>query len=100
MPLSTTRRVSFALPILFYFLSLVALWPVTDWFVGMATQLTTSRGLTFSAGLGIKFYFDQWFSIRFDIRNQVLQQELLGDSAIVNNLTATLGLSVFIPFTP
>ncbi|MGE0785097.1 MAG: outer membrane beta-barrel domain-containing protein [Sandaracinaceae bacterium] len=67
---------------------------------GGLTDNTTSRGLTLSAGLGIKFFFDQWFSIRFDIRDQVLQQELLGESTIVNNLTATLGLSVFIPFTP
>lgn len=67
---------------------------------GGLTDNTTSRGLTFSAGLGIKFFFDQWFSLRIDIRDQVLQQELLGESTIVNNLTATLGLSVFIPFTP
>lgn len=67
---------------------------------GGLTDNQTSRGLTFSAGLGIKFFFDQWFSIRIDIRDQVLQQELLGESRIVNNLTATLGLSVFLPFTP
>lgn len=67
---------------------------------GGLTDNQTSRGLTFSAGLGIKFFFDQWFSIRIDIRDQVMQQELLGESAIVNNLTATLGLSVFLPFTP
>jgi outer membrane beta-barrel protein len=67
---------------------------------GGLTDNQTSRGLTFSAGLGVKFFFDQWFSIRIDIRDQVLQQELLGESTIVNNLTATLGLSVFIPFTP
>lgn len=67
---------------------------------GGLTDNQTSRGLMFSAGLGIKFFFDQWFSIRFDIRDQVLQQELLGESTIVNNLTATLGLSVFVPFTP
>lgn len=67
---------------------------------GGLTDNQTSRGLTFSAGLGIKFFFDQWFSIRIDIRDQVLQQELLGESRVVNNLTATLGLSVFLPFTP
>lgn len=67
---------------------------------GGITDNQTSRGLTFSAGLGIKFFFDQWFSIRIDIRDQVLQQELLGESRIVNNLTATLGLSVFLPFSP
>jgi hypothetical protein len=59
-----------------------------------------ARGLTFSAGLGVKLYFDSWFAIRIDIRDQVLEQELLGESAIVNNLTATLGMSVFLPFTP
>ena len=67
---------------------------------GGLTDNQTSRGLTFSAGLGIKFFFDQWFSIRFDVRDQVLQQEILGESTIVNNLIATLGLSVFLPFTP
>jgi len=67
---------------------------------GGLTDNQTARGLTFSAGIGIKFFFDEWFSIRIDIRDQVLQQELLGESTIVNNLTATLGLSVFLPFTP
>lgn len=67
---------------------------------GGVTDNQTARGLMFSAGLGIKFFFDTWFSIRFDIRDQVMQQELLGESTIVNNLTATLGLSVFLPFTP
>lgn len=67
---------------------------------GGLTDNQTSRGLTFSAGLGIKFFFDEWFSIRIDIRDQVLEQELLGESRIVNNLTATLGLSVFLPFSP
>lgn len=67
---------------------------------GGLTDNQTARGLTFSAGLGIKFFFDEWFSIRFDVRDQVLQQELLGESTIVNNVTATLGLSVFLPFSP
>lgn len=67
---------------------------------GGLTDNQTSRGLTFSAGLGIKFFFDEWFVIRIDIRDQVLQQELLGESRVVNNLTATLGFSVFLPFTP
>jgi outer membrane beta-barrel protein len=67
---------------------------------GGLTDNQTSRGLTFSAGIGLKLFFGEWFAIRFDIRNQVLQQELLGQSTIVNNLTATLGMSVFLPFSP
>jgi outer membrane beta-barrel protein len=62
------------------------------------TDNQTARGLTFSAGLGIKFYLNDWFALRIDVRDQILQQELLGESRIVNNLTATFGLSVFMPF--
>ena len=66
---------------------------------GGVTDNQTARGLTFSGGFGLKFYFGEWFSIRFDVRDQVLQQEILGESQIVNNIAATFGLSVFIPFT-
>jgi hypothetical protein len=34
-----------------------------------------------------------------DLRDQVMSQELLGVSGIVNNLAATLGFSVFLPFS-
>lgn len=65
---------------------------------GGITDNQTARGLTFSAGLGFKFYLTEWFALRFDVRDQVLQQEVLGESVIVNNVTATLGISTFIPF--
>lgn len=65
---------------------------------GGVTDNQTSRGLTGSFGVGVKFFFGEWFAIRIDVRDQILQQELLGESAVVNNLTATLGLSMFIPF--
>ncbi len=65
---------------------------------GGITDNQAARGLTFSGGLGFKFYPTEWFAVRVDLRDNVLQQELLGESRIVNNLVATLGLSVFIPF--
>lgn len=65
---------------------------------GGVTDNQTARGLTFSGGFGLKFLFGEWFAIRLDVRDQVLQQELLGESEIVNNITATLGLSIFMPF--
>lgn len=68
-------------------------------FGGGLTDNQTARGLTFSAGVGFKLFFEEWFAVRVDVRDQVLQQELLGRSTIVNNLTATLGVSVFLPFT-
>lgn len=65
---------------------------------GGITDNQTARGLTFSGGLGLKFYVGKWFALRFDVRDQVLQQELLGESTIVNNLAATFGASIFMPF--
>lgn len=65
---------------------------------GGVTDNQTARGLTASAGFGLKFLFGQWFALRLDVRDQLLQQELLGESSIVNNVAGTLGLSVFMPF--
>jgi outer membrane beta-barrel protein len=62
------------------------------------TDNQTAEGLTLSAGLGLKMFFGDWFALRLDIRDQVLSQELLGISEVVNNLAATLGFSVFLPF--
>jgi outer membrane beta-barrel protein len=65
---------------------------------GGITDNQTSRGLTFSGGFGLKFFVTEWFAFRLDVRDQVLQQEVLGESVITNNLAATLGMSLFIPF--
>ena len=65
---------------------------------GGITDNQTSRGLTGSFGFGIKFFFEEWFEIRLDVRDQILEQELLGEGTIVNNLTATLGLAFYLPF--
>ncbi len=65
---------------------------------GGVTDNRSARGLTFSGGFGLKFFPNSWLAVRLDVRDQVLSQELLGESRIVNNLIATLGLSVFIPF--
>lgn len=65
---------------------------------GGVTDNQSARGATFSGGLGLKFYLNSWLALRLDIRDQVFGQELLGESKIVNNLTSTLGLSIFIPF--
>ena len=65
---------------------------------GGITDNRSARGLTFSAGLGLKFYPTTWFALRVDLRDQLLNQELLGESRIVNNLLAMFGMSVFLPF--
>jgi outer membrane beta-barrel protein len=65
---------------------------------GGVTDNRSARGLTLSGGLGLKFYPTTWFAVRLDVRDQLLNQELLGESRIVNNVVATLGLSLFLPF--
>jgi outer membrane beta-barrel protein len=69
-------------------------------FGGGVTDNQSAQGLTGSFGFGLKHLFGDFFAVRLDVRDQLLQQELLGRSEIVNNLTATLGVSVFLPFTP
>jgi outer membrane beta-barrel protein len=66
---------------------------------GGVTDNQTARGLTLSGGLGFKVFFGSWFAVRLDVRDQVMSQELLGLSEVVNNLAATLGFSAFIPFS-
>lgn len=65
---------------------------------GGITDNQTARGLTFSGGLGLKFYPTSWFAFRVDLRDQLLEQEVLGESTLVNNILLTGGFSVFIPF--
>jgi outer membrane beta-barrel protein len=62
------------------------------------TDDTTARGVTGSAGLGAKLYFGKWFGLRWDIRDHLLQEALIGDEHLVNDIVVTLGFSVFIPF--
>src|SRR5580704_5525171 len=63
-----------------------------------ATDDSTSVGVTGSAGIGTKFYFGKWFAVRFDARDHVLQEVLVGDEHLVNDILITLGASVFLPF--
>jgi outer membrane beta-barrel protein len=63
------------------------------------TDDSSSLGLTGSAGLGIKWYFGKWFALRWDFRDRLLKQTLVGEEHLVNDFVGTLGFSVFIPFS-
>ena len=67
---------------------------------GGATVQPGDIGLTGSGGFGMKFYLTEWLALRWDVRDAVHQQNRvrLGVEKIVNDITATGGLSVFIPF--
>jgi outer membrane beta-barrel protein len=62
------------------------------------TDDSTALGLTGSAGLGAKLFFGKWFAVRWDVRDHLLREALLGDQHLVNDILVTLGASVFIPF--
>jgi outer membrane beta-barrel protein len=68
---------------------------------GGATVGPGDVGLTGSGGFGMKFYLTQWLAMRLDVRDLVHQQArvALGVDKVVNDITATGGVSVFIPFT-
>jgi outer membrane beta-barrel protein len=58
-----------------------------------------SEDLAGNGGFGLKFFLGHAFAIRFDVRDYVYRQSLLAEVMLVNDLTATVGLSVYIPFT-
>jgi outer membrane beta-barrel protein len=66
---------------------------------GGATVEAADKGLTGSGGFGMKFYLTEWLALRWDVRDLVHQQKRvqLGLEKVVNDITATGGLSLFIP---
>jgi outer membrane beta-barrel protein len=57
----------------------------------------TSRGAAGVAGIGFKLFAGRAFAIRLDARDHIFRQELLDERFLVNDLSLTLGLSVFLP---
>ena len=57
----------------------------------------TVQGLTFEAGLGLKIYLARFFSLRFDVRDFMVPQEVLGRGRNTHNLVTTFGLSAWVP---
>jgi outer membrane beta-barrel protein len=56
-----------------------------------------STGVAGTGGLGMAFTFGRAYALRIDIRDHVYKQQLLPRSELVNDLTTTLGMSVFLP---
>jgi outer membrane beta-barrel protein len=53
-------------------------------------------GLTWEAGVGLKLYLSKYVTFRFDVRDFLLPQEVLGRGRITNNVTALGGLSFWL----
>jgi len=64
---------------------------------GGVVDSALSSDLAGNGGLGMKFFLGHAFAIRVDVRDHVFREQLLADREIVNDLTATLGLSLYLP---
>jgi outer membrane beta-barrel protein len=64
---------------------------------GGVVDSVVSSGLAGTGGLGFKFFLGRAFAFRFDVRDHVFQQQLLSEKLVVNDISATIGLSLFLP---
>jgi outer membrane beta-barrel protein len=58
-----------------------------------------SSDIAANGALGLKFYVGRAMAIRLDVRNYVYRQQLLARKEWVDDVTTTLGLSLFLPVT-
>ena len=58
-----------------------------------------SQDIAGNGGFGLKFFLGHIFAIRFDVRDHVYRQQLLSQVMVVNDLTTTIGVSMYVPFT-
>lgn len=57
----------------------------------------TSRGAAGIVGFGFKFFTGDAIAFRIDARDYIYQQELLDETFIVNDISITAGVSVYLP---
>jgi outer membrane beta-barrel protein len=69
----------------------------TDLGVGVV-ESQTARGAAGMAGVGLKLFLGKAVALRIDLRDHVFSQELLDERFLVNDVSLTTGLSVFLPF--
>ncbi len=54
------------------------------------------QGITFQAGLGLRLALWRRLALRFDLRDFILPQEVLGRGRTTHNLTVLVGLSIWL----
>jgi outer membrane beta-barrel protein len=50
-----------------------------------------------NGGFGVKFFLGHAFAFRIDVRDRIFQQQLLSETMLVNDISSTLGLSIYLP---
>jgi outer membrane beta-barrel protein len=58
-----------------------------------------SNDIAGNAAVGLKFFIGRAMAIRLDVRNYVYRQQLLARKEWVDDVTSTIGLSLFLPVT-
>jgi len=56
-----------------------------------------SSDLAGNAGFGLKFFIGRAVAVRVDVRDHLYRQQLLAQTVLVNDVTSTLGISLFLP---
>ena len=64
---------------------------------GGVVDSVLSSGIAGTGGFGLKFFLGKAFAFRVDVRDSIFQQQLLSEKFVVNDISATLGLSLFLP---
>jgi outer membrane beta-barrel protein len=64
---------------------------------GGVVDSALSSGIAGNGGFGLKFFLGRAFGLRLDVRDHVFQQQLLSQSMVVNDVTATVGFSIYLP---
>jgi outer membrane beta-barrel protein len=64
---------------------------------GGVVDSVVSSGIAGNGGFGVKFFLGRAFAFRLDVRDHVFRQQLLAESLLVNDITTTIGLSIFLP---
>jgi outer membrane beta-barrel protein len=64
---------------------------------GGVVDSVLSSDLAGNGGMGMKFFMGKAFALRVDVRDHVFREQLLAEKEFVNDLTVTLGFSLYLP---
>ncbi|MES1205684.1 MAG: outer membrane beta-barrel domain-containing protein [Pseudomonadota bacterium] len=64
---------------------------------GGQTTHESVQGITFQAGVGLKLYLARFVSLRFDVRDLMIPQEVLGRGRTTHNLVTMIGFCAWVP---
>jgi outer membrane beta-barrel protein len=58
----------------------------------------TTQGVAVGGGIVFELYLARWLSLRLDVRDHLMVQEAVAETRLTNNITALLGVGIWVPF--